>query len=100
MAISYTDLKNEIRMDDIKYDPWGTVMAWRFPLANELAYRDEIEILSEWQYRPAGGNWCDPREKEDYQYELYEDTPTADLLKFGALLERYDQKLTLAKMDY
>ena len=87
--MTYDDLKSEIRIDDIKHDPWGTAISWHFVLCDQLAYRDEIAPLHKWQYRPGGGNWTDPRQDDDYQHELFDQCSTSDLVKFGELLSRY-----------
>jgi hypothetical protein len=45
------EIRERIRHDDIRYDPWGTAMSWRFGIAEALYVHGE-DVPNRWQYRP------------------------------------------------
>lgn len=66
-------------------DRWGSNMSAWFTISNELAYRGE-DIP--WDYEQ--GRVLDPREEDDYMYDVCKEAITFDLWTFGQQLERVD----------
>lgn len=95
--MSIADMKAEIRQDDIAYDPWGTVMSWRFDLCDWITFEACFDVPSDWEFRPGAGQ-CEP--EADCPNYPYEDELQADVLAFGELLKRYTDKLRQAGKDY
>jgi hypothetical protein len=95
MSMTYSDLKHEIKLGDIAYDPWGTAMAWWFAVADEIAFKRNIDTPAHWEHRPGLG--CDP---ETYEGDMVADANDETLIKFGNLLSRYVAKLELAGRSY
>ena len=99
MATRYyiKDLEYELRIDDLNYDPWGTVMACFFALAGELYHRyPDCEILQEWEYSPG----LSPRDTDSHWFDIFEQVHTGDLIAFGRILNRYSNLLRIAGKDY
>jgi hypothetical protein len=86
MGLTLKQLKYELRMGDINYDPWGTAMAALFDVAAELWWRGE-DVPAHWEYSP--GMVDDPRDRDSCFYELATETDTETLTQFGNLLERF-----------
>jgi hypothetical protein len=92
-----------VRMDDYKYDPWGTCMMHWFGVANVL-YSEFGEVPADWEFRPGmGAGEIDSEESPDYQYleslragELTEN----DLIYAGNVLSRWSNRLKRAGRDY
>ncbi len=92
----YSNLKQQYNEVFDSYDPWGSNISVMFTIANELHMRGNVP--HEWEYGP--GAVADPREEDDYLYEICKATNTEVLIKFGNVLERYDNKLRLADKNY
>ena len=87
-TITLNDLKNEIRIDDLRGDPWGTGMNWFFTVAEILYWdRDNVDIPDHWGFSPGCGRGCDPA--EDYNAGVLWNVPSDVLVKLGNLLERF-----------
>lgn len=97
--MQYSDLKNELRANDLKGDPWGCSMIAWFDVAAELAYRG-ADVPAHWDYRPSPICPDDPREPESLFAEIAAEAGTEDLIRFGYLLERYTRRLERAGMSY
>jgi hypothetical protein len=95
MSEAYKSLKAELRIDDISFDPWGTVMQWHFNLCEHLYWHIEEEVPSAWQFRPGMGG-----APEREEYSPFDNVPYEDLVKFGNVLARYASKLRQAGKDY
>jgi hypothetical protein len=101
------ELRSWIRNDDIRYDPWGTAMAWGFAVCRVLDAMGE-DVPDEWQYSRspvdtetvedmAGDPDAHPDENIDLEYPDCEvalmvtsnaiDSET--LLYWGEVLHRY-----------
>jgi hypothetical protein len=99
---SYQDLKAEYKLGEDSGDKWGSAMGAMFSLCAELYERGDsrsIEALAEWQYSAptcAG----DVREPDDGYYDLFENAQSSALLKLGALLSRYIDRLDKAGHSY
>ncbi len=96
--MSFAALKAELRLDDIKYDPWGTAMSWHFALCDWLHFRTSEDVPCEWQYSPGAASDID--ENDEYKHEAFVAEEVETLLDFGHLLDRYTDKLRLAGRDY
>ncbi len=96
---SYQDLMDEFRMIYDKGDSWGSVMGAFFPVAAELYFR-EAPVPPEWGYSPGAGSHDDPRDDEDYLFEVLEYADTSALIKFGSFLERFSRLLKRAGEAY
>ena len=94
--MTITEYKHELRLLDLKYDPWGTTMAAWFDVAAELWTRGETPL--EWDYSP--GVASDPREPENHFFNMFKAENTGTLILLGNLLERYTRQLTRAGKDY
>jgi len=94
-----SDLRGLLRMDDIKYDPWGTVMGALFDVCAEIYTRNpSADILATLEYSPGAG--CDPREIESHWFFVYQSTDTGTLIRWARILDRYRALLALAGKDY
>lgn len=89
--------KSEYRLQADRGDAWGSAMIAFFTLANEL-YMRGADIPSEWGYSP--GMVDDPREPEDYFYDMFRMTGEFMLLEIGNLLHRYTEHLKYHGEDY
>lgn len=96
-SYAYADIKSEYQLSRDSGDPWGSLMTAWFGLAGELWMRGEA-VPVEWNYSP--GAAADPREPEDYMYDLYKDATTEALVRFGNVLERYARFVKRAGRDY
>jgi len=94
----YQDLMDEFRICYDKGDAWGSVMGTLFPVAAELYYR-EGPIPIHWGYSP-GACHDDPRDDEDYMYEILNEAETNALVRFGNFLDRFSGFLKRAGEDY
>jgi len=92
-----SDLTQELRLGDLKGDPWGTSLAALFDVAAELWWRG-VSIPGHWDYSPGAGS--DPREPDSYFAVLAADTSDVVLIKFGNLLERYTALCRRYGKDY
>jgi hypothetical protein len=89
--------KAEMRLDDIKHDPWGTCMQAWFECAGRMNKRG-LDIPYEWQYRPGlGGDGTDP---DSYWYSLFARCGNKQLATIGAFLYRYDRYLRFKGKNY
>lgn len=90
-----------VRMDDYKYDPWGTCMMHGFGIADVLnAY--EGETPSEWEYRPAmSGPDTEEWPASEYADGYEDDSTRAERLEYaGNVLSRYARLLEHAGRNY
>lgn len=81
-------------------DPWGSAMGAWFTVSNELYFRG-VEIPGSWNYSPGAiASGADPREPDDYMYEVCcaADSPT--LLRFGDVLCKYTTNLSESGFSY
>lgn len=76
-------------------DPHGSVMNWRFNIANELSRRG-TNVPSKWEYKPG---ICGPYEPYDWDYDLTT-METVDLVTFGNLLYHFSGVIDKADMSY
>lgn len=85
-------LLDEVRLDDIEYDPFGTSMLWLGAIADESWWEGE-PVPSEWGYRPAMGQGApdpdDYRASRVHSMLLDGEVSMADLLAAGRVLDRY-----------
>jgi hypothetical protein len=96
-TFSRKDFRHEIALVWDGGDKWGSVMSIFWPLAAELWWRGEL-VPPEWGFYPGLGD--DPREHDEYFFEVCEGTSTEDLLYFGKLLDRYCNFVKRAGKDY
>ena len=90
-------IKSDMRMDDIKYDPWGVAMSVFFDVAGEL-YDRMGRCPHEWEYRPGA---MGPYVEEDSIYFDSIRAASDDELEYlGNLLHRYTQMLKYFGKDY
>ena len=79
-------------------DPWGSVMAWHFAIADYLTNLDADSVPEEWGFvqSPLGSA------TDCYEYEtLADEQPSVeDLIHAGNILCRYASMLKLAGFDY
>lgn len=94
----YKDLVGEFKLVSDKGDMWGEAMGTFFTVAAELYHRGDFYVPPKWDYSP--GMAEDPREPEDYFYDMCIECSTADLQKFGHLLNRYTGFLKRAGHSY
>lgn len=97
--IDLSEFKHELRMHDIKYDPWGTAMSFWFQLCDYLHFLRRTDVPDEWQYRPSPLG-CDIDENDMEQYLNWEEYTTAQLIDMGNFLCRYTNFLKRAGKDY
>lgn len=90
------DIKKEFKHSRDASDPWGESINLLFQVAAELWWRGECP--SHWDYSPGAAS--DPREPEDYFYELIEKETTGELVAFGNLLERHVQLMVHMGRSY
>lgn len=90
------ELKNEIRLGDLKGDPWGTSMTWWFAIADELHFNRFEPIPEHWHHKPGIG----PDDDNDYYASVFENHTVEDLTKFGNLLCHYTAALDRAGKSY
>lgn len=77
-------------------DPWGSVMAWWFAVADALTDTAPERLPSHWQFRqsPLGSD------KDQYEYETVAGWSPETLVRFGNALGRYAARLKAAGKDY
>jgi len=75
-------------------DPWGSVMKWRFDIADEL-YRRCGETPAAWEYKP--GAFGPPDADEGC---ILCDLAWDDLVTLGNLLLKFADMIKLAGKDY
>lgn len=93
--MKYADLKHEMRLGDLKYDPWGTCMQWFFTVAEVACFERDIDD-SAWGFSPGMGS-----EPEDtWELGIVRDLNDADLERFGNFLNKYSSMLKHAGKDY
>ena len=97
-TMTYKDMVYEFKLSTDKGDPWGSTLSTFFAVAAELHHRGDFYIPPDWGYSP--GMAEDPREPEDYFYDLCVECSTADLQKFGSLMNRYTDCLRRAGRSY
>ena len=83
--------KAELKTTLDSYDKWGSAMIPYFECANHLYYKDSSKIPEHWQYSP--GISDDPREEDDYFFELFDGCSIGELITIGNFLSRYTDLL-------
>lgn len=78
-------------------DAWGETMGAFFDLAEYLFFRRE-NCPAAWQYKP--GAAATDVDAENYWLELFEETETDALVRFGNILERHARRVRHAGLDY
>lgn len=82
--LTLDQFKQELRMTDVKGDPWGVCMSAFFTCCAVLYERGDVP--NEWQYRPgAAGNMID---EDDYFAEMFQECTIDQLQTIGAYLHR------------
>jgi hypothetical protein len=79
------DLRQAIRLDDIRYDPWGTSIAWHFAVARVLHAMGEA-VPAKWEFRRAMGDTAtvgDIAGDEDDEGLEYPDADVALMVQVG-----------------
>lgn len=89
--------KAELRLLDIKYDPWGTSMEAFFECAGRMNRR-KLPIPAEWQYKPGLGT--DGTDKESYWHSLFGRCGNKQLATIGNYLHRLTSALQKAGRSY
>ena len=101
--LTLKDLKTEFHnFSDHNYDPWGAGMDIFFQLA-EFMYKTNIDIPSEWDYKPSPlmtNDFTDQDYEENYYFELFRNTSENDLKKLGEILYKYTGILKTMNKDY
>ena len=93
--MNYNDLKNDIRMDDLRGDVFGTAINWQFAVADELHFNRSISCPQEWEFSPG----MDSDDDGLWGSNLSE-FETSDLIRFGNLLHRLVRAATHAGLSY
>lgn len=92
-----------VRLDDIKYDPWGTAIAHQFGICFTLYWLGE-DIPSEWQFSPGGWSALEPpTDYPDCEYVQLVEAGVVngdDLRYAGNVLSRYIAWCVRKGMDY
>lgn len=96
---TYDDLKQALRQDDLRGDPWGTAIAALFDVCDTLHFDRDATVPAEWDYRPSLFGPL-PEDERSYTGEHLPEASTGDLLRFGDLLNRYCDLLRHAGRDY
>lgn len=92
------ELKQILAENDIKYDPWGTVLGAHFAICDEMLYMG-YTIPHSWGFRP--GACHTPERDYDGGWAYYfENQPEKKLIRWGNVLSRYSAKLKAAGKDY
>ncbi len=100
MTPGYAALMAEIRMDDIKYDPWGTAIGWLFGIAQTVFLRFD-DILPGFRPVPLAQTDPDGPEEEFLFHALDSGQLTeADLRRAFANLTRFDEWCRIAGRNY
>jgi hypothetical protein len=89
------DMRNWYSMGFDSGDPWGSVMHWRFNIADELSRRG-AEIPGAWEYRCGA---CGAPDPEDGEFDFSE-VSSADLVAFGDELATEAAALEAAGRSY
>lgn len=91
------EFKSELRLMDLKYDPWGTSMDAFFQVADQLhqRYGSTPDV---WQYRPSP--IVTELDQESYWYELLIRCNMHQLVAIGNFLHRYTDLLKYNNQDY
>jgi len=94
--LSLDQFKQELRMNDVKGDPWGVCMSAWFQCAAVLYERDYVP--SEWGYSVgAAGNCVD---EEDYFTEMFQECTIEQLHAIGEYLNRIVNILEKKGLNY
>jgi len=89
--------KNELRLTDIKYDPWGCSMEAFFECAGRMNKRG-LHIPPEWNYKPGIGQ--DGTDKDSYWYSMFARCGNKQLLAIGNYLYHLTSILEKAGKSY
>ena len=92
---TYQDLKNEIKLDDIAHDPWGTGISWLFSVCDVLTFERSCHIPNHWQFNPGIS-----ADTECYTFSVLNDASDETLIRFGNLLERFTRAARYAGKSY
>lgn len=103
-TVGYRAVMGEVRLTDDPGDPWGSAMAWLFPIA-EVFYVEFGECLPEFRPSPMLSD-RDDIDRDDYQSDTLltlvdsgEVTET-DLRNLFTVMSRYADWARLAGKDY
>lgn len=97
MLTNLANLIDDFNMDYDSGDPWGSVMAWRFEIADEL-YRRGDEIPAEWEYRPGAGG--PDKDGDEFMAPPIKAIDSAGLRVFGNLMLNFANVIKAAGQDY
>jgi hypothetical protein len=90
------EFKNELKML-LGSDNWATCLDAQFECAAHLWWKS-VAVPYEWEYSP--GAVSDPREPDNYFYELFDLTEPDILIEIGNFLNRYCEIMRKAGMNY
>lgn len=114
------ELRRAIRLDDIRYDPWGTCTAWHFAVARVLDAMG-ADVPSEWEFRRSPADRAtvediagpedddeDDDDREELEYPdadvalmvLSDETDAETLVYWGNVLDRYARLCTHHGRNY
>lgn len=94
--LTLDQLKYELRLNDVKGDPWGVSVSCFFELCTVLYEKGDVP--SEWEYRPgAGGNYID---NDGYFAPLFMECTVECLLELGNYLFRLTRAVENAGLSY
>jgi len=94
--MSVMDTKHDFKLFRDTHDSWGSTMGLWFSIASELWWRGEVP--AGWDYSPGAAS--DPRDPDDYFFELIYNESTEDLISFGEVLQRHARFLRFKGCDY
>lgn len=67
----------EVRLDDYRYDPFGTYLSWAFAVAAVMTH-EGIPVPSQWEYRPPMGGGLELESTDGIVFALYRDGVATD----------------------
>lgn len=112
MNKSKAAIRRAIRCDDVKYDPWGTAMGWRFGIAHVLHAQDPALVPDAWSFSTAATDTLDTlvdsaddddAETPDVDIAVMVDAGDTDndaLIYWGNVLARYTHVCERAGRSY
>ena len=95
-GLTLSEFKHELRMEDVKGDPWGVSLCAFFDLC--VVAHGRIDVPEEWGYSVGwGGNHLDP---ESWFQQLFSECTDEQLLTIGNYLHRLTSLLEAAGKSY
>lgn len=91
------ELKSCFRADYDSGDPWGSVMAWLFPIAEESFFNRDGAVADFLEFSP--GAATEPEPGFMFADEL-RNASDSDLESFAELLHRFEQFCRAQNLDY